>query len=453
MIRPAVLVFALLALYAADAAAKPRDAEAWVALTVAPALVRELSTHPRFQGETVRVVVFADDQPAASSNVLALSLRDRLEHAIFDTPGIRMAADNGRAGRLDCTLADVDYYIGLQIDYVGRDEYRIDLRTLDVADRIWVTGFDLTWEGPLSHSQLQDLETHATDPWFRGARTAPYDEAQADLLAAMVAHDLACKSLRQTAGEYVVLLETDAEDPMSYATELVGNNLAAMAPLQFTDDPAQANAILRGQTHRVAEGLSQYWAIIAPLGNDLPTLNANAYIEIEETIPDPLEALLSEQQVLSPAALVDIDGKGIAMRIQAREDAVVFFLNHQQRYGLVHLASGECGSRPDARVLRTNEVLNHPLPLASINPDAASAFDNWSLTPAGDVYYAVAVSDSAAAHVLARHIHKLPQRCTSAARFGLRDAALEAWLTEFASIVDDQREHVDWQAIQVRNVF
>ncbi|NIS91414.1 MAG: hypothetical protein GTN98_15335 [Woeseiaceae bacterium] len=440
---------------ASGAAAKPRDAETWVSLTVAPALVRELATHPRFRAESIRVVVFADDRPAASSNAFALSLRDRLANAIFDTPGIRMAAERDPGRRLDCTLNDVDYFIGLQISYLGNDEYRIDLRTLDIADQAFVTGFERTWQGQLTQSQQSKLEISQSDPWFRGARSAPYDEKQSDLLAADLAHELACASLRQTTGEYVVLLESSENEPQNRATELVGKNLTALASLQFTDDPAQANAVLRGKSHSVDVGLNQYWATIVPIdtASELPALSANAYVRYEPPEIDPLDALLNTQAVLSPAALVDVPGQGVAMQVQAKRNAVVFFLNHQQRYGLVHLSGRECRSRPEARVVRAEESLSRALPVSTLMPDAASATNGWSLTPPGDTYYAIAVSDSAAAHALSRHIQKLPQRCTTAARFGLRDEELEEWLTVFASIVDSQREHVDWQAIQVRNVY
>ena len=244
--RISTLVLVTTLLVSSNSLAKPRDADAWVSLTVAPALARELSTHPRFRGESVRVVVFADDRPAARSNAFALSLRDRLANSIFDTPGIRMAAERGTGDRLDCTRSEVDYFIGLQIAYLGNDDYRIDLRTLDIADRSWVTGFDLTWQGALTQSQRQALDTQRADPWFRGARTAPYETEQSDLLAADLARDLACASLRQTVGEYVVLLQPAEEDLLGNTAELVRSNLASLASLQFTDDPARAtNAVSR----------------------------------------------------------------------------------------------------------------------------------------------------------------------------------------------------------------
>lgn len=454
-LRISLLLLIGVFLVTTDARAKPRGAEAWVSLTVAPALARELSTHPRFRGESVRVVVFADDLPAASSNAFALSLRDRLANAIFDTPGIRMAADREAGDRLDCTRSEVDYLIGLQIAYLGADEYRIDLRTLDVADKSWVTGFDLTWQGRLSQSQLQDLDTQRADPWFRGARSAPYSDDQADLLAADLARDLACASLRQTAGEYVVLLNAGTDDPLANTTELVRNNLAALASLQFTDDPARANAIMHGQSHAVDTGLTQFWATIAPIetGSELPTLSASAYVRYEPVEPAPFESLLSTQALLAGATLVDTGGSGIAMQAQLKHDAIVFFLNHQKTHGLVRLADRDCRSRPGARVLRADETLKQPLPVSNVEPDAASPTRGWSLQPQADTYYAIAVSDSETAHLLSRLIRELPQRCTPAVRFGLRDASLERWLSRFAEIVAGRRAHVDWQAIEVRNVY
>ncbi|MDJ0907387.1 MAG: hypothetical protein QNI96_15325 [Woeseiaceae bacterium] len=449
-----LLVAAVLALVP-DAHARPRDAEAWVALNVAPSLVRELSSHPRFRGESIRVVVFADDRPAASSNAFAMSLRNRLAGAIFDTPGIRMAADRTPGDRLDCTASDIDYYIGMQISYLGSDEYRIDLRTLDIADRTWVTGFDLTWQGALTQSQQTALEQRQADPWFRGARTAPYDPEQSDLLAANLARDLACASLRQTVGEYVVHLEPDNHTAAGETAELVRSNLAALASLQFTDDPARANAVMRGQSHVVDTGLVQFWATIAPVDavSDLPTLTANAYVSFEPAEPDPLESLLSSQAVLTTASLVDSGDSGVALQVAAKRDAVVFFLNHQKNHGLVRLADRDCRSRPQARVVRADETLRKALPVSKVEPDAAAASAVWTLNPQADTYYAVAVSDSETAHLLARHIQKLPQRCTSAVRFGLRDAALERWLMRFAGIVGQRPGDVDWQAVQVRNVY
>lgn len=444
--------------------AKPRDAETWVSVQVAPALVHELAHHPRFKDETIRIVVFADDRPAASGSAFALSLRDRLSAAVFDTPGIRMAAQQRPSARVDCTINEVDYFIGLQVSHGDAGRIRIDLRTLDLEDQTWVTGLDYTWQGVLTPGQQQLLRESRADPYFHGHRSAPFDESQADMLAASLARELACASMRQTAGEFIVLVSDDSDDLLRGTTALVGNNLAWFARLQFTDDPERANAVLQGKTHEVESGLQQYWATLAPIeaDSDLPTLNASAYVRVAERPASHFDIPRSAQSVLSQAQLVEVAAGGscrmnrdncLAMRIQTERDAVVFFLNHQKSHGLVRLSNPDCGTRPDARILRASESLSMPLPVGGLTPDAASSADAWQLAPEGDTYYAIAVSNSEAAHVLSRLLQRLPQRCTAAVRFGLQDVSLHAWMTEFANTVDKWRDDVDWQGIQVRNVY
>ena len=133
-----LLLLILAIAVAPTAVAKPRDAESWVSLTVAPALVQELAVHPRFKGETIRVVVFADDRPAARSNAFALSLRDRLAGAIFDTPGIRMAAERNHGQRLDCTLNEDE-----------AESYRNDMLSSECTefnDSFWLAAGDDLWD-------------------------------------------------------------------------------------------------------------------------------------------------------------------------------------------------------------------------------------------------------------------------------------------------------------------
>ena len=462
LISLSFIVATVLATPIADA--KPRGAETWVSIQVAPALVHALAQHPRFKGETIRVVVFSDDRPAARASVFALSLRDRLSAAVFDTPGIRMAAQQDPGVRIDCTLDDVDYFIGLQISPFDDGHVRIDLRILDLKDQTWVTGLDFTWQGALTPRQLKLMEDSRADPYFRGYRTAPFDESQTDMLAASLARELACASMRQTAGEFVVLAPDDSDGPLQGTTNLIGNNLAWFARLQFTDDPARANAVLRGEAHTVDDGLQQYWATLAPLeaGSDLPTLSASAYVRMTARQVSHFNVPRSKQTVLSRAQLIQApghtgcraNGDGCpAMRIKAERNAVVFFLNHQKSHGLVRLSGHDCRPRPEARVLRAQESLTMALPIGVLSANSASSADTWSMEPEGDTYYALAVSNGEAAHLFSRLLQRLPQRCTAAVRFGLQDESLQDWMTEFTRMVDQWPDHVDWQGIQIRNVY
>ena len=141
------------------------------------------------------------------------------------------------------------------------------------------------------------------------------------------------------------------------------------------------------------------------------------------------------------------------MQVRAERDAVVFFLNHQKNHGLVRLSRHQCRQRADARVVRANESLQMPLPINAHAQDDVSAVHDWSRTPDGDTFYALAVSNSEAAHVISRHLQQLPLRCSPAVRFGLRDEKLDEWMAELATLVSQWRDDVDWQALQVRNVY
>ena len=448
-----------------DALARQKSADTWLAEVAAPELKERLATHPRFKGQSVRIVVFVDDQPAALSNMLALSFRDHLADAVIDIPAIRVVSARSGGNAPDCASGDVHYLIGLQVSPLRDEQVRIELRVLDAEDGTWVPGFDLSWRGSLSRSQRWELAQPQTDPAFRGHRSAPFEETQSDLLATTIARELGCQSLRQMHGEYVVMLGEDAAGASIPATaELVADNLAAYQPLQFTSDPDRANSVLRGKAHVVDGDLHQYWVTIAPIdpAADLPTLSASAYVRSAKTHSTASFVPPGSNDVLTTAQLVRLEDTGscqfdasacVAMQVQTQTDAVVFFLNHQKSHGLVRLSDADCGPRTNARVIRKDQVLTQPLPLFSLRPDAASATDDWSFTPPTDTYYAIAVSNSKAAHILSKHLQKLPQRCTAAVRFGLDGVRLENWMREFVATLDTWQPYVDWQAIQVRNVY
>jgi len=429
MTRPlATLLFVTLSLAAHG---KPRDAGTWVSLQLAPALIGELTSHPRFKGEQIRLVVFSDDQPAALSNEFELSLRDRLSAAVFDAPGIRLAAQQEPGEYLDCTRDDADYYIGMQLTLLDNNKAQINLRTLDLSDYSWVTGLDFTWKGDLSSGQMQLLETPEADPFFRGQRSTPYAESQADMLAAQLARDLACKSMRQTAGEFVVLVADHGNDLLPGMTAMVGSNLTSFTGLRLTDDPRLANAELRGESHDVGGGLQQYWSTLAPIhpNSALPTLNSSAYIQLSTTPGNYFDIPRSDRSLVGSATLVELAATGrcaspgrgcVGMQVRAERDAVVFFLNHQKNHGLVRLSRHQCSQRSGAQVARANESLQMPLPVNALSPEVVTEVQDWSRVPEGDTFYALAVGNSEAAHVLSRHLQKLPLRCTPAVRFGLR---------------------------------
>jgi len=501
---PLIVSAGLLAGPSTSDAARQPDLGTWLGKDVTPFVTEQLTTHPRFKGELVRFVVFKDGNPAPRSDALAVSLRDRLVDAVIDVPGVRVGWPNssGDTSRdqtaIDCSKDAVHYYIGLEVSQAGNDQYKVDLRALDLEDRSWATGFAMSWQGTLSRSERRAFQRIAADQSFRGQRSVPFSDSQPDLLAAYLAHELGCELLRQVSGEYLVILNRDDEHtvPLDGVVELVSNNLSGYQAVQVTADTDRANAVLRGKAHHVDDDLYQYWITVAPTesSSELPALSASAYVHLPglhaeqnyqlarpqtSAMLAPSLVVQSDADVLSSIRIVELRGayacnsgnvsfqsqiqRGsrlqdwlddcFALQVQTKEDAVVFFLNHQLNHGLVRLSGRDCSQRTEARIARADKTLEYALPLLALTRDASSPATGWRLNPDADIYYAIAVSDSKAARALSRQLDQLPRRCTISVHPGLDGARLENWLARFSAAVEQWQPYVDWQAVRVRNVF
>ena len=270
------IIVSLLTLLAKSGYGAPNspDLDTWFADDLTPYVREQLTTHPRFRNETVRIVVMADQSPQSEGSSLALNLRDRLQNALTRVPGIRIAWQADRAGvalvsgstETDCTRDKAQYFIGIELTEDAHGVVSAQVRALDILEHNWVAGFGRTWRGDVSSSQRRELRQIQSDPTFRGARNAPYADSEADLMAAHLAYKLGCSLLRQTAGEYVVSLEkgdTGAERS-SELIELVGNNLVDFRALQFAQKTIETNAIITGKAHQIDGDLYQYWISITP---------------------------------------------------------------------------------------------------------------------------------------------------------------------------------------------
>ena len=140
------------------------------------------------------------------------------------------------------------------------------------------------------------------------------------------------------------------------------------------------------------------------------------------------------------------------LQARANTDAIVFFLEHQANHGLVRLAGEDCRKRTVARIARTGDTLNFPIARTSTDRNNWTETYEWEVESEMDTFFAVAATDADVARKIANHIDALPIRCSTSLRPGLKGAALKTWLTEFASITAGSREHIDWRAIQVRDI-
>ncbi len=474
------LVAVLMLAIGAPAPAAPRspELESWVNMDLVPYVAGQLSTHPRFRNESLQFVVMKDSNPQPVTSALALALRDRLQDALMDTPGIRIAwrPDQSLPGRIsgsgnvDCSADKVHYYIGLEITETRAGEFELALRALDLDDRSWVAGFGKAWNGSLTAAQHRAWREVGTDKSFLGERDVPFTETQTDLLAAQLAHKLGCSLLQQVDGEYIAKPGDGKSDETARMIELVTNNLAAYHALQVAPDGPDTNSAIEARAHRVDDDLYQYWVTVRPnaASSDLKTISASAYVYMEEKFNAaelvsalPSAAYARPGAMLTNLRLIELDDfrrcsnrrDCFALQTRSNEDAVVFFLNHQLNLGLVRLSGADCDQRATARIIRANESVNFSLLADEPGRGAWLPGEKWELNPSMDTYYVVAASNNKAARALARHIERLPQRCTVSVRQGLQGAELQRWLTELEAIANQWKTSIDWQLIRVRNLY
>ena len=471
----------------ATAQSRERSLDDWLEQKSIPYVRQQLSTHPRFKGETVMFVVLRDNAPTPSSNALALDLRDRLLEAALDTNGVSVGWQQGRGaqvsdnGMTDCSDSDVHYYVGIELTQELDGRYAVNVRALDLEDRTWVSGFGIRWKGMLNTSARQALRQQRVDQTFLGARDVPFTLGQADLLARHLARELSCTLHQQFEGDYVVRALDEASRPELRGTvELIGNNLALQNALSLSAEDGDFNAVLTGKAHPINGTLHQYWLTVTPQsGNDkLAALSASAYIVLPEQVaaePAPRRAVTRTSAPPAAPVTVSIPNAGAdgfiqALRVvrpgnpgecpwpcsflqtEANADAIVFFLQHQNRHGLVRLAGDTCRKRTAARVARAGETVRTPITRTMIERSRATETVDWSFEPATDTYYAVVVTDADLARQMANVMDRLPLRCGSASRPGMSGPALRDWLTEFASLAARADGRLDWRALEVRDI-
>jgi hypothetical protein len=505
------LLLLLILAVATPVLAKDGNLERWFDEELVPYVASQLVEHPRFKGETVMFVVLENNAPAPVSNSLALSLRDRLLDAALNTAGVSIGWRQGgtppatRTQVIDCTHDDVHYYIGIALSRALDGSHQVDVRALDLQDRNWVTGFGKSWQGRLSTLQRNAARETGADRTFRGARDVPFEADQSDLLARHLAHELSCALLRQTTGSYVVSTDQgdDGAESLAATVELVGNNLASNDALELTHEQGRVNATLEGKAHRIDGALYQYWLTVTPADteDELSTLSVSAYVlmpgsrlarENHDTVdtpgdidparrPPPVSRSIAsvpmpgDQSLLSPLRIFETNAGTVCgpvprsglqptrygsgqvscslLAATAQRDVLVFILEHQANYGLMRLGGEACRERSAPTVVTRGQLMRYPIPYAPIGSSETRQAATWLAAPHTDTYYALAVSDSRAARELANHIDRLPQRCGSTLRRGLTNNALQRWLDELVVLAARHARHVDWRAIEVKDVL
>lgn len=247
--------------------------EEWLDHAALPYLARELGESPRFKGESFLLVDMNRDNVEAMIDGLTLQLRETIVDALLARPGtglvwrpsVKPWTHHTGMKTPECRpAADAVYYVGIDASLSNLDgRLHVKIRALDIEEKKWITGFGIAWQGDPTSLQKKALEKKEPDPSLLGLRPLPFNDRQADLLAAYLSRNLSCLFTNMDLDEAVVHVKTENPDQIQYfenAFALVANYLAQYREVTVTDDPDRANIMVKTRVHPVHQGLYQVWA-------------------------------------------------------------------------------------------------------------------------------------------------------------------------------------------------
>ncbi len=414
------------------AAAQTVSAESavtWTDQSLTPWLIRQLTGHPRFQGEPVRVAAFHGDTEDATPNQLSARLVSRLENRLGQENGVRLAWRRPSpdwsaavpALKPSCRPGEESYVIaiesGLLADAAGAF---IRARILDIRDRQWVPGALREWHGRPDAGERRMLAGETRRDEFAGSRDLPYKAGEEDLLAARAAESLACALLAHPAENLRLWYRAEAsESAEQTVARLVPQYLARAGLVRLAETESEANMVLAVESQALDKATRQLWIIVEPAAADpdLPSVRTSLYASQRAGAPTPVAKRAPAEAEKPPGPLAAVLRAGACRSRQCRETGLsaepvvevgVRGLQHVELLavtedgGLIRLDSGDC---EEATVENTVDSIR-------VRP-AASGRQLVAL-------FIVAATSIAPADDLAAEFVPFPGACGSA---GLRAAA------------------------------
>ena len=292
---------------------KQLSLEEWVDYVAVPYLVKELGDNPRFKGEPFLLVSMDRDNVEAHIDALTSQLREEMIDGLLTKPGVGLVwrpstkpwEHHTSLKQVPCNESMKEkYYVGIDAAISSvNGKLNVKIRALDITEKRWVTGFGISWQGRPSDMQKKALEDRSPDEYLLGLRPLPFNERQADLLAAYLSRNLSCLFNTMERDETIVYVQKENPGNLRYfenAFGLVTNYLARYREVMVTDDPAKANITILARVHPVHSRLFQVW-VSAKYKKDetyVPGRETEAYVAL------PANAMASNAPK-SPKSVVD----------------------------------------------------------------------------------------------------------------------------------------------------
>ena len=286
--------------------------ENWIQDIATPYLIKELGDNPRFKGKSFLIVNMDKNDVESEIDDLTMQIREDIIDAILVKsgiglvwkPSIKQLEHHTNVENIECNrLNKEDYYIGIDaVISSTTGKLKVKIRALDIAEKKWITGFAVPiFKGNPSSMQKKSLQKKSPDNYLLGLRPLPFNERQADLLAAYLSRNLSCLFSNMELDEIIVYVKNESLSKIEYfqnAFNLISNYLARYRKVTVTDNPFQANILIKVKVEKIYKGLFQVWVSAKYKKNGIyvPGRETDAYVSLQynnRNLPEDYSGLIT----------------------------------------------------------------------------------------------------------------------------------------------------------------
>ncbi len=269
----------------------------WIETDGAAYIAEQLSTDPRFADSRVQLVQLDGDQITADVNRLSDELRRQLISAVLREKNVSLTVrptvvpwrTQRSLAQVDCRILNpVTHIVGLDIRSNLTGGYQLSIRSRDMRDNNWTSGFEKSWAGELNNLQQAALNEPVMDISLRGLRSLPFEWDQPDLTASYLAQNLSCLLRQGPSNRLKVFIEPLPFGTFDYfgkVTTLISRYMNQYQEVDVVSDRAQANAVVNSEVVNLASDLWQMWVGVAFTDSGLQVSGADtpAYVKLDPT--------------------------------------------------------------------------------------------------------------------------------------------------------------------------
>lgn len=415
----------------------------WLDTEVLPELGRTLGQHPRFKGETIKLVSLAGGRPTDRASRLHQAVEAHITQRLLKSPGVRIAWSDQPQNTCGVPEQAV-YLLGVEIESDGPYYHKLNIGMIDVAESVWVSGVNHTWRGRLAATEAAAFsQPIVTAP--NGTVDSPLPIQSSRQIADAMHEHLRCAHPQGLDGPVYLATSDNADLNRVLASLRVA--LATQPIAAVTSDEANAEWVLSLSSTGAGTGsqVQQLGLLLTEQAQDITQQVATIYASglrsgsksypVGHLATVPALPVDTSTALLTNMRLFPAEDEGICDTRKARGNqcaevtfdllapAYLFVLSSSNR----NLSTTACDATLVQATAGERRFRIRVPPSVTDRPDAG--------------VYAIAVSDRSAAKKLSRHI-----------RTGVCSRPLarsDSWLAELDTLLNDYPTAIQWRAIHL----